>query len=98
MFLDTSVHPSFDEHGGQIGGARSDLGAFSTSLVGSYPTSVTCKLLIPFSNCASNLVADSLVFPYFCVHPHTKQEAEASNTYNSKSHLDLGTQYPSLGL
>jgi hypothetical protein len=65
---------------------------------------MACKLLIPFSICASNLVADSLVFPYFYIHLpppaalDIKHEIEPSDTYNSKSHLGLGTQYASLGL
>jgi hypothetical protein len=102
--LDASVFPSLDEHDGQIRGPSSDLGVISVSFECSHPISVTCKFFIPFSICAFNLVTDSLVFPYFCVHlpplaaRDIKEEVQPANMYNSKSHLELGTQRSSLGL
>ena len=66
--------------------------------------SVTCKFLIPFTICTSNIVTDSPVFPYLYVHPvapaalDKNQEVEPAAMYNSKSHLELGTRYPYLCL
>jgi hypothetical protein len=62
---------------------------------------VSCLYL---SLCAPNLVADSLIFPYLCIHLpppvalDIKQGVEPANLYKSKGHTELGTQTPSLGL